>query len=542
MLVALRTGYIDEQFAPFLRLVASVSDSWDKREESEEICKNLEKLYFDILTTFQRDVSIIPPMVSQLGRVLLPEWEKISAFWLTKNNAFSTMTRQKAVCDGVAKDLYEGFVRLKDGLNNAINHFMEFAVWSNLIVDPTSQSGHHNLEFLVANYGPQPTTPEEARKKWEEIRWSGYVRTYKVWMEEGIAKAKKALKDFIARGINSFTQDIDKTAQDLFHKGLERDTGAPPTKRGEKWALIAQVPRGGNVCGFNVVNQVGVHQTTYNELANMLNKVRGILDRRGLSSACANIPVFYRGREQWGGLVKILDTGAELQIAGRYYPEERVIEILFKDKNFDALTSTEEDRHYPPWILQVMIHEIGHYYYYNRLSMKARGRHWEMFKVAKDFPSSYAKNNPAEDFAELWTAYLTRGYSMGDSRNKQYTMTPDCWTRFKAVLSVDPKLKEVSRMVAEAQEDDWESKLQEMLKGPPSTWESEFKHILAQRNERRDLQGEHHFNARLTERDVRLIRKAAEAGFPQKNLAEAFQVSRTTISQIVTGQRWKHVK
>ncbi len=93
-----------------------------------------------------------------------------------------------------------------------------------------------------------------------------------------------------------------------------------------------------------------------------------------------------------------------------------------------------------------------------------------------------------------------------------------------------------------AQENDWEEQLHKMLESPQESWEVEFKSILARRNERKDLQGEHHFNARLTERDVRLIRKAAAAGFPQKNVAEAFRVSRTTISQIVSGQRWKHVK
>ena len=90
-------------------------------------------------------------------------------------------------------------------------------------------------------------------------------------------------------------------------------------------------------------------------------------------------------------------------------------------------------------------------------------------------------------------------------------------------------------------ENDWEAKLHAVLESPQGSWEEEFKSILARRNERKDLQGEHHFNARLTEKDVRLIRKAAAAGFPQKNLAEAFRVSRTTVSQIVTGQRWKHV-
>lgn len=540
MLVALRTGYIDEQFAPIVRAVKSLNESWSQFHEMKKLCIHIKQLYDDILTTFQRDASIIPPLVTSMDSVLLPEWEKISTFWINKHSAFSGMKRQKQVCDGTAKDLYDGFSRLKDGINNALDQYEKFEAWANL----PGAARYISVGFLTANYGPTPTTPEEIQKAWEKIDWSGYIRTFKSWMDEGITKAKKALKDFIIRG-NPIASAIPKQAQQDYAAFFASKVGAPPPKKGERWATVAQVPRGGNVCGFMVVNQVGVHKTVYDELANMLNKVRGILDRKGLSSACANIPIVYRGKEKHGGSVKVLDTGAELPIAGRYYPSEKIIEILFDDKDFNVTLSTDCSRHYPPWMLQVMIHEIGHYYYYNRLSAEARGRHAAMFKIATSFPSSYAKNNPAEDFAELWTAYLTLGYSRGDSRTTQYTMTNDCWERFKAVIAVDPRLKEISRMVAEAKENDWESRLQEMLAVPKEMWEVELKRFLSLRaevNERKDLQGEHHFNAKLSAKDVVLIRKAAASGFPQNRLAEAFKISKTTISQIVNYRKWKHVK
>jgi len=542
VLVAIRTGYIDEQFAPLIRGVKALDKSWENFHEMKELCVHLRQLYDSLLTTFQRDASIIPPTVTTRDSVLIPEWDKISSFWIIKYGAFSSMKRQRQVSDGTAKDLYDGFSRLKEGIDSALDQYEKFETWANL---PGARK-YISLGFLTANYGPSPTTSAETKAAWEKVDWSGYVGTFKSFMEEGITKAKKALKDFIVRG-NPIASAIPKEAQQDFAAFFASKIGAEPPKKGERWATVAQVPSGGSVCGFMVVNQVGVHKTVYDEVAHMLNSVRQILTRRGLSNATNSIPIVYRGKSKVGGTVKVLDTGAELNIAGRYYHDGRYVEILFDDTNFDVTTSAC-DRHYPPDMVTILLHEIGHYYYYNRLSASARGQHEFMFKQATSFPSSYAKNNPAEDFAELWTAYLGRGYTMNvrsvnpGANIRSYTMTNDCWERFKAVIASDPRLKEISRMVAEVQDNDWESRLQEMLKAPPNTWESEFKHVLAQRNERRDLQGEHHFNARLTEKDVRLIRKAAGAGFPQNRLAEAFRVSRTTISQIVAGQRWKHVK
>lgn len=548
MLVALRTGYIDEQFAPLVRAVKSLNGEWSKFQEMKELCTHIKQLYYDILTTFQRDVSLLPPLVTSRDQVLLPEPDKIARFWNLKYNAYVKMKRQQQVAVTASKEVYDGLTHLSDGINNAITHFEEFALWAEL---PTAPKGYypggHSIAFLVSNYGPQPTTPEEIQKAWHEIRWSGYISTYKMWMEEGITKAKKALKDFIVRGVNYV--DLDKESQGLFASGIEKETGATPTKKGEKWALVAQIPRGGNVCGFLVVNQVGVHQTIYEEMAHMLNSVRQILSRRGLSNATNGIPIVYRGISKAGGTVKVIDTGVELGVAGRYHPSGRYVEILFDDLDYNAMVSSC-NKHYPPDMVSVLLHEIGHYYYFNRLSASARGQHDFMFKRATSFPSSYAKNNPAEDFAELWTAYLGRGYTLNvkagnpGANIRSYTMTSDCWERFKAVVAADPKLKEIGNMVAEAQENDWESRLQEMVVAPKEMWEAELKRFLSLRaevNERKDLQGERHFGVKLSAKDVVLIRKAATAGFPQNRLAEAFEVSRTTISQIVNYQKWKHL-
>lgn len=54
--------------------------------------------------------------------------------------------------------------------------------------------------------------------------------------------------------------------------------------------------------------------------------------------------------------------------------------------------------------------------------------------------------------------------------------------------------------------------------------------------------GEQHGNARLTEFEVREIRRLYSAGgMSQKSLAQKFGVVQGTISAIVTGQTWKHI-
>jgi len=54
--------------------------------------------------------------------------------------------------------------------------------------------------------------------------------------------------------------------------------------------------------------------------------------------------------------------------------------------------------------------------------------------------------------------------------------------------------------------------------------------------------GEKHPNHKLTEREVKLIRTYSGGGFTQKELAEMFEVSRPTISAIITRRSWRHVQ
>lgn len=53
--------------------------------------------------------------------------------------------------------------------------------------------------------------------------------------------------------------------------------------------------------------------------------------------------------------------------------------------------------------------------------------------------------------------------------------------------------------------------------------------------------GEHHYRAKLTEDDIRLIRALALTGKTQEAIARQFNVGRTNISMIVARKKWQHV-
>lgn len=54
--------------------------------------------------------------------------------------------------------------------------------------------------------------------------------------------------------------------------------------------------------------------------------------------------------------------------------------------------------------------------------------------------------------------------------------------------------------------------------------------------------GESHGMAKLTNFEIRCIRKFAECGWEQYNIAKIFEVHPATISRILSGRRWKHVR
>jgi hypothetical protein len=55
------------------------------------------------------------------------------------------------------------------------------------------------------------------------------------------------------------------------------------------------------------------------------------------------------------------------------------------------------------------------------------------------------------------------------------------------------------------------------------------------------LRGEKHPLAKLTETDVRSIRRLLKAGWPQKDIAKIFGVTRYAITDIKRGKSWSHL-
>lgn len=55
------------------------------------------------------------------------------------------------------------------------------------------------------------------------------------------------------------------------------------------------------------------------------------------------------------------------------------------------------------------------------------------------------------------------------------------------------------------------------------------------------LMGERHGRAKLSDREVRLIRRLCKAGIQQNRVAERFGVAQMTISRVVNKKLWRHL-
>lgn len=57
----------------------------------------------------------------------------------------------------------------------------------------------------------------------------------------------------------------------------------------------------------------------------------------------------------------------------------------------------------------------------------------------------------------------------------------------------------------------------------------------------RSHKGEKHGMAKLSDKVVKAIKKLSHQGYYQRDIAELFEVSRSTISSIITGRTWSHI-
>ncbi len=88
--------------------------------------------------------------------------------------------------------------------------------------------------------------------------------------------------------------------------------------------------------------------------------------------------------------------------------------------------------------------------------------------------------------------------------------------------------------------EDWQIKFINEVSHSEESWDAALKEFLGQ--ECHENRGERHPKAKLTERDIHIIRRAVTAGFPQKSIAKSFQVSQATISNVINNKQWKHVQ
>jgi hypothetical protein len=405
-------------------------------------CRGLEIM-------LQRELSVLP-VVTNLTAV------DVAIFWGGRYNAYSGSKNAELIRKRRATELVQAMNATSSGLFHLKEHIASFLNW--VLRKP----------FELSNHGeppPDATTSKGMAAAWDGgvPFWGPYLLTFRKEALEGVNKWNAAITEFIDVGLGVFsTKDDAKT-----RKKVAADSGLT-LKPGEKLGYGEQVPRGSNVAGFAVDNELGVTSWTYSDVAKLLNTVRQILDRRGLSGATRNVPIVLRGSSKYTTKVHVAATGMNLPAAGLYYPDSRVIAILLPD---DPVLYGEHST-LPRELVGTILHEIGHYYYHNRLSAAAKDHHSKYFRNATSWPSSYAKNNASEDWAELWTAYLGRQYYR--EGHQSYTLDNECWNRFKSTIAMDPRLKEISKMVAEAEEADWEASLLHEVSGEDISWDNKL--------------------------------------------------------------------
>jgi hypothetical protein len=424
-------------------------DSISQIDKIESAIKKLRGLEIML----QREFAILPVVTNVTA-------DAVAAFWRGKYAAYYAYKNSEEMRQKKAKELVDAMNQTGGGIYRMKDHISEFLNW--ILRKP------HEL----AVYGEPPESPTTT--KGVDAAWKAKLRGYKEFWGpvlignrdralEGLEAWRKAVNSFLEVAMSLFGKDDDEETK----KFVLWDLGIK-LKRGEKLGRQEVVPRGGNVAGFALDNEIGVRQSTYALVARLLNSVRQILDRRGLSGATRNIPIVLRGLSSYPKKVHVAATGQNLPAAGLYYHEARVIAIMIRDEDVSGGTDSIQD--FAPDMVGTILHEIGHYYYYNRLSAAAKAHHEKYFRNATSWPSSYARNNASEDWAELWTAYLGRQYYR--EGHQGYTLDNECWNRLKSTIAMDPRLKEISKMVAEAEEADWEASLLHEVSGNDVAWDA----------------------------------------------------------------------
>lgn len=511
------TRTLDAWFSDLRSELRGITDRYEDIIANKNSSSKCSKIFEALIVTLQREAGLLPPGKMEVAP------DQLSQFWSRRYNAFYMRKNRKSALDKLSRKVSGEIHDVWTWLWNLEHHFKQFTDW--ILGDRFQASVHGDPP-------PNATTGAGAKAAWYgqtrqgnyagQGYWGPYTRTHRDNSIKHLDALLDALKELVGKALDPVFQDTPGATREM-QKLLAADMGHE-LKKGEKLGLAAPVPRGGNVAGFIVTNEVGLSKALYNSAAKLLVSVRQILSRKGLDPATQNVPILYMGKSKSPRKGVMKDTGAEFDAAGWYFHERgKVVGLVFDDDNVLDVTVQDSESSLPWHLVGTILHEIGHYYYYNRLSSAARSHHKALYSKASTYPSSYAKQDAGEDFAELWTAYLGRQYYRDG--HSGYSLTNECWHRFKSTIALDPRLKEISKMVAEAQTEDWSADLHEFC------GKSSPEHV---------VEGEKHHLCKLTDRQVVEIRVRALRGHRQEELAEEYGVSQGLISQIVNRKVRKH--
>lgn len=466
------TKALDRALDDIAGQIGLIKATVDSAPNDYQISKKLKEIWHGFIIMMTREVPILPPTAGSQSGGYSPSAGEIAKYWFDKFSAYGSAAliqkgpragqfatdsskRVAAKRKEVATDLERALSSVASALNYIIMHTDNW------------QKGQF-VSTTISTLDPSRRAAYERTYVDELVRDKAVALGY-------IKDLRKVFRDFLLKGIASLPTEKDYAQ--AFKPEVELATGKK-LRKGEIVVSMEPIPRGGSVAGFAVVNKVGLSKGLYHLVGELLRAARSILDGKGLGSATQSVPIIYVDDSE-GVKVTVSASGQELPSAGLYWHERRVITIMFPNSDM-ALSASSAAYQIPFHMLGTLLHEIAHYYYYNRMSSAARSRHAEMFRRAQSFPSTYARQNEAEDFAELWTAYLGRQfYREGHSG---YNLNNECWLRFKEVALMDPHLRAVGKIVAEAMEaKEWEGKLVEFVNNlDTASWVERFKETVAE--------------------------------------------------------------
>lgn len=261
------------------------------------------------------------------------------------------------------------------------------------------------------------THPEHGYRRdetWKDLAsFNQILRTVSLAAEEAAGEADKILSGKLLRHLSTLTGKSGKSGGPLDFGGYEptvlklgdatvvfQDTTVDPAR----FAVAAADP------------DLMRHPTYRTDYVKHLKQAKALLDRRKLA-------FLWYGRFEVlaSGLAPTNPNGAHFGTGAEYYRQGDYIRIYSDPKN----------------LAKLIVHELGHRYFYKFLSATDRGKFNDWFGKVKA-TSAYGATSSIEDFAEVFSDYV-----MGTD------MTRDQIDRFKTVLGRETRQESLSALVAQ---------------------------------------------------------------------------------------------